>query len=144
MTEIFNANNFAIDLILILAIASTLKFEKNTSLIISFILGIIADFSSGLLVGPQAAGYVLASIITQIFSKNVFSEGYFSIAMISAGSVIAKEIFSNLIITMFSPNDDFLSRLYFVFSILPQEIILTIIIYPFCLKFLVKKALTNP
>lgn len=136
-------NNSTPDLFVILTVLSALKFNNEKSIIMSFLIGIIADFSTGLIIGPQAAGHLAACLFTISFSKNVYSNRLFSLAIIISAAVFVKEIVSNLVANFFFPNDIFSDRFSFVLSTLPYEIFFTALIAPFFLRILSRKVISN-
>jgi len=131
------------DILLIISVAGALKFSKIDGLLISFLCGLISDFATGLVVGPQAAGNLIACLTIQVFSKHVYANKYLSLAILAGGAVLVKELSSNLIVNIFSPTDNFSDRFSYLLEILPLEIIVTSILAPFVIRLFRKRVSTK-
>jgi rod shape-determining protein MreD len=66
------------NLFVVLVIIVTLAHNNWIGVICIFIIGLFADISSGLLVGPWAAGFLLVYVVLSALADRVFVESLFS------------------------------------------------------------------
>lgn len=86
------------DFILILVLWVALFNEERAALLGCFFLGLLSDFASGLYLGPQALGAVVACMLVQGFSKHVYADRFFSIATVSFLASLVKQITARVLV----------------------------------------------
>ncbi len=90
------------DFILVLVVWIALFKEERSALLGAFFLGLLSDFASGLYLGPQAAGSVLACMLVQGVSRHVYADRFFSIAMVSGISSLVKQLAARILVLSFT------------------------------------------
>jgi rod shape-determining protein MreD len=94
--------DIAPDFILILVIWVALRNEERAALLGSFFLGLLSDFASGIYLGPQALGAVLACALVQGFSRHVYADKFLSIAVVTSCASLIKQLSSRLLVLSFT------------------------------------------
>ena len=71
------------DIILILTVILALYFRSVFALVGAFSLGILADFASGLYLGPNAAGCVIVFHVVGAIASRVYADRGFAVGLIT-------------------------------------------------------------
>jgi len=89
------------DFILILVVWVSLTYEDAAALLGSFLLGLLSDFASGIYIGPQAAGALLACVLIRAISKHVYADRFASVITVVILASIAKQAVARTIVLAF-------------------------------------------
>lgn len=89
------------DFILVLVIWISLFYEEKSALWGAFFLGLLSDFSSGMYVGPQASGCILACVFVRAFSRHVYADRFLSLAMVTFIVSLIKQISARILVLSF-------------------------------------------
>ncbi len=91
---LFGFNFFVPHLLLLLAILIAFLQPNVFGVIVCFLLGLLADFSSVVLIGPWAAAFVVAFLVVSFFSQKLFYEsGLTSFIVVFAMTILASSIY---------------------------------------------------
>lgn len=78
------------DFILILVVITALNYQNVFGMIGAFVLGLLADFASGLFIGPNAAGAVVAFSLIGVIASRVYADRGFGVMLITFFSCLVK------------------------------------------------------
>lgn len=91
---LFGFNFFVPHLLLLLAILVAFLQPNIFGVVNCFILGLLADFSSVVLIGPWAAAFVVVFVIVSLFSQKLFYEsGLTSFVVVFIMTIVASSIY---------------------------------------------------
>ena len=93
------------DLILILIVAISINYQSLVGLLICFSLGLIADFSSGVYLGPNAAAYTGVFCFIAGVSKRLFADRVFAILALTFMASILKSLIINFFLFYFAKSE---------------------------------------
>jgi rod shape-determining protein MreD len=128
------------DFILLVVVIIGLQSPGVGGLFVSFLLGLFADVASGVYLGPQAAGCVIAFCLTIGIAKRVFAEQSFAVASICFWASLAKTS-TYLLLLMFYVSPELLTR--GSLTILLLEALLTALVAPVFYKMFISKKTRN-
>ncbi|MCC6220499.1 MAG: rod shape-determining protein MreD [Deltaproteobacteria bacterium] len=86
------------DLLLTLVLYLALQSYNPFGLFVAFLLGVFGDFASGLFVGPNAAGFILAFHLAAFMSRKIYADHPVIVALIAFCASIVK--FAGFAITL--------------------------------------------
>lgn len=95
----FAPGAYAPDIILILVVLAAMSAPTTWGLIGAFVLGLLADFSTALFLGPNAAGAVVAFCFVVFWSRKVFADRWFAVSSLT---FIASNLKSFVCLLMFA------------------------------------------
>ena len=115
------------DILLILVVRLAMYSKSVSAMILAFIVGIIADFATGVFIGPYAASYLLAYSLTAFISQKIYAEQIFSICILLLIASVLKAITYVAMVGMYTEFN--ILTLEFIYTSL-YEIVFTIILAP--------------
>lgn len=95
----FAPGAYAPDIILILVVMVALSAPTTWGVVGAFVLGLLADFSTALFLGPNAAGAIVAFCFVVFWSRKVFADRWFAV---SALTFVASNLKSIVCLIMFA------------------------------------------
>lgn len=125
------------DLVLVLVLEFALDFPGLGGLLGAFCLGLFADMVSGRLIGPGAAGTVIAFYFFYMLSRRVSLTGFFTVGVFCFLGTILKSI---VIIGIFSIVTNKFSVDWLVCEQVLMESLLTAIVGPIVIALLQRSA----
>ncbi len=93
------------DLILLLVIVISINYQSIPGLLFCFLLGVTADFSSGVYLGPNSAAYVAVFSFVASVSKRLFADRVFAIVILTFVASILKSTVVNLFLFYFAKRE---------------------------------------
>jgi rod shape-determining protein MreD len=89
------------DFILVLVVWISLFHDEKNALLGAFFFGLLSDFSSGMYVGPQASGCIMACVFVRAFSKHIYADRFLSLAMVTFFVSLIKQFSARLLMLSF-------------------------------------------
>ena len=100
------------DLLLVLVVLLALHQRSVGNVILSFFLGVLADFASGQFIGLNAAGMVVAFALVGLISSRVYAERSFAIALITFLCSLVKSLVCLLMLFVYAGAETVASNLW--------------------------------
>lgn len=92
------------DFILILSVAISFFYHTPIGVCGAFLLGIAADFASGLYIGPNAAGCVVAFCLVGMIANRVYADKIVAVFIITSICSVAKSFTYLLLVFFYVPD----------------------------------------
>jgi rod shape-determining protein MreD len=121
------------DFILVLVVWISLFHEEKNALWGAFFLGLLSDFSSGMYIGPQASGCILACVFVRAFSRHIYADRFLSLAMVTFIVSLIKQFSARLLVLSFIGFKTIHDMSLYTFFV---QALLTSIVAPVILRFI--------
>lgn len=96
--------SIAPDFILILSVAISFFYHTPLGVVGAFLLGIAADLASGLYIGPNAAGCVVAFCLVGMIANRVYADKIVAVFIITSICSVAKSFTFLLLVFLYVPD----------------------------------------
>jgi rod shape-determining protein MreD len=94
---LFGFNFFVPHLLLIISVLIAFLQPNSFGAVCCFLLGLLADFSSVVLIGPWAAAFVVVFFVVSIFSQKLFYDsGFTAFVVVFVMTLLASSIYLGL------------------------------------------------
>lgn len=91
------------DFVLILVVYLGIYVRSPLGIIGAFFLGLVSDFASGQILGPNAAGSVVACLLSMQLSNKIYAERGLALSVIGFIASIVKSLVFILMLTFYVP-----------------------------------------
>lgn len=140
----FGINFLVPHLLLLLAVLIAFIEPNPFGAIVCFLLGLLSDFASVVLIGPWAAAFVVVFLVVSFFSQKLFYEsGVTSFVVVFLSSLVASVVYLSLELQFKSIDT---SVLMLSWSLLLEAIVtgcIAPLLFPFIGSFLQGKSSSN-
>ncbi|HMO17519.1 MAG TPA: rod shape-determining protein MreD [Oligoflexia bacterium] len=89
------------DLLLILVLWVALSSPDIISVYTCFALGLAGDFFSGLYLGPQALGALIACVLVKGISRHIYADQFLSLALVALIASLFKQFSGRILLFVF-------------------------------------------